>query len=127
MSYAPVQGFGGGAVESKITKTNGTFSLPNGITEQDMLEFVGNDDAIVVTLDGTNLLQTTTITVQEKIDGINYRIIQSKSYPADFSSVGVKIALDGKGRDQKITLQSSIAEGSAKNVPHSRVEVLRST
>ena len=108
-----------------ITTANGTFVLANNTTEQDVLEFVTNNEEIEVTLDVSLLTQNVTVRVFGKTDGTTYRLVQSAVHPTDFDGDNIVLALDGKGRDQKITLQSSVAEGATRNIPHARVEVLR--
>lgn len=108
-----------------ITTANGTFVLANNTDEQDVLEFTTNDEEIEITLDNVLLTQTTTIRVYGKTDGTTYRLIQSQIFPADFDGDNVVIALNGKGRDQKITYQSGTAEGATRDIPHARVEELR--
>lgn len=73
------------------------------------------------------LVQVATVRVKEKTDGITYETVESGEFPADFDGNLVVSALNGKGRDMKVTLQSGIAEGAARNIPHARVEELRST
>lgn len=124
----PPQGAGGGAVgptEQKITKATGTFVLADNTNEQDVLEFVTNNEQIEVTLDVSLLTQNVTVRVFGKTDGITYRLVQSAVHPTDFDGDNIVLALNGKGRDQKITLQSSVAEGATRNIPHARVEELR--
>lgn len=128
MGYTPVQGVGGqggGAVSIRIITANGTFALPNGVTEVDILEFLGTDDKITVSMDFSNLVNKIKIRIKEKVDGINYRLTQSAIFPDDFDGDQGNLTIDGKGRDTKITLQSLTAEGSVKNIPHARVEELR--
>lgn len=113
------------AKQIDITTANGTFTLPDGTTEQDVLEFLANDEQIEVTLDATLLAQITTVRVFNKTDGITYRLLQSSVYPADFDGNSITLILNGKGRDQKITLQSGSDEGETRAIPHARVEELR--
>lgn len=122
----PPQGAGGGGVSKQdITTANGTYSHPSGTSEQDVLEFLDNDENIEVTFDMTLLTQDTTVRVKNKTDGITYRLVKSAIYPTNFDGANVVITLNGKARDMKITFQSAIAEGAIRAIPHSRVEVLR--
>lgn len=114
------------AAKSKlITKATGTFSLPNAITKATLLELLLNDDSVTISLDCSNLTQITIIGVEEEVDGATYRVLDTKEYPTDFDGEAVKITLTGKGRDQKITLQSTVLEGAARDVPHARVEEIK--
>lgn len=115
------------AKQKKITKTTGTFTAANSVAKQTILEITTNDELVTVSLDCVNLTQITTIGVEEKIDGTNYQIIQTVTFPTDFTGEGVVISLDGKGRDQKITMTSTILEGATRDVYHARVEELRTT
>lgn len=94
------------------------FSHPNTTVETDLVEHLNLEELIDHHLDFSNLAQITTIRVFEKIDGSNYRQISQKVFPTDYEigTLGVVIILDGSGQDMKITLESSIAEGSAKNI-----------
>lgn len=116
------------AKTKKVTKTTGTFAHANNTNEQDVLEFTTLDELVTVSLDMTNLAQTTTVRVYDKVDGTNYKKIIQNAYPTDYTNLSVvELKLDGKGRDMKITFQSGTGEGSSKNVPHARIEELRST
>lgn len=79
-----------------------------------------------VAVDVTNLsaVNSTTFTIFRKVDFINYKLDKITVYPDDFDSEikGIPFTLDGVGGDMKITIQSSIAEGSVKNLDFSYSE-----
>ena len=112
--------------QKKISATNGTYSHPTGVTEQDAIVLDGIDEELEIVFDCVNLLQITTIRIYEKTDGTNYKLNESAAYPADFADNNVVVKINGKGRDAKITFQSAVAEGSSKDVPWARVDELRS-
>lgn len=103
------------------------FTHPNTTVETNLVEHLNLEELIDHHFDFSNLLQITTLRVFEKIDGSNYRQISEKVFPTDYETgtQGVVIILDGSGQDMKITLQSSIAEGSAKNIPGSVRDEIR--
>lgn len=107
------------AGEIKTVLRDVLFSHPNTTVETILVEHIDITEIDYHHFDLSNLTQITTIRAFEKTDGINYRLLAQKEYPTDFDS-GVEtvvIILNGAGHDMKITLQSSIAEGSAKNIP----------
>ena len=122
---APIQGSGSGSTQKIIDKTTGTYSHANVTTEEDVLEFIGLDELMEITFDMTTLTQNTTVRLKEKTDGTTYRIIESAIYPTEFDGNNVVIALNGKGRDMKVTFQSAVLEGAVRAIPHARVEELR--
>ena len=113
------------AKQKAIIISSGTFIHADLTTEQDVLEFLLNDELIEVKLDLGLLTQTTTVRVREKTDGTTYEIVQSAAFPADFDGDIVILTLNGAGQDMKITLQSAVLEGATRNIPHSRIEELR--
>ena len=110
-----------------IVIVEGTHSHGNNTNEQDVIEIIANVKNVEVSLDMINLVQNTTIRVYEKVDGSTYRSMSQKVFPTDFPTNAkvVVINLNGKEIDQKITFQSGTVEGSTKNVPHARVEEIR--
>jgi len=95
-----------------------TFSHPNTTAETTLVEHLSTTEIDDHHFDFSNLLQQTTIRVFEKADGVTYRLLSTRIFPDDYDT-DVKIAkiiLDGAGQDMKITLQSTLAEGSAKEI-----------
>jgi len=102
------------------TPTTGTFSLVNNILEQDCLIFAVANQIVDIELDMSNLVQTNTVREYVQVDGANYRQVSAKVFPTDFDA-GTKCAslsFTQKNSLYKVTLQASIIEGSAKNVPY---------
>ena len=104
-----------------------SFSHPNTVVETDLVEHLLLTEKINHHFDFSNLLQQTTIRVFEKIDGITYRLLSEKVFPIDYETGtdAVIIILDGAGKDMKITLESNIAEGSAKDIEASVRDTIR--
>jgi len=104
--------------------TPGTYSHPNSVAEQDALIFAAAQQEISLRLDFVNLVQNTTIREYEQVDGANYQQISAKVWPTDFDTgtKGIDIHFVQANADYKITLQSAVAEGGAKNIPY-RYEV----
>ncbi|MCZ6583047.1 MAG: hypothetical protein O6761_07760 [Thaumarchaeota archaeon] len=103
-------------------------SHPNTTVETDLLEHLLLTEKITHNISFKNLAQQTTIRVLEKIDGTLYENIDSGGaiFPDDFGdATGVTIVLDGAGADMKITLESAIAEGSAKEIKLTARDELR--
>jgi len=108
-----------------ITKGDDDHTHADNTNLQTIKEFTANNDDIELVLDGTTWAQSTTITVQEKTDGTNYRIVSSAVFPTDFDGPNVIVRFNGKGLDQKVTAQSGTGEGAARNIPFNWVEVNR--
>lgn len=118
--------YGVQVVQSDIDTTSGTYSHSDNTTEQDAFVYTLLKDNIEVTLDMTNLTQRTTVRVYEKIDGTNYRLVDSGIYPDDFDvNKGILVEFNGKNIDCKITLQSIVTEGASRNISWARSNVIR--
>lgn len=113
------------ASRSVITKATGSFNKVDDLLKQTIIEVLANDDIVTISLDGVNLTQKSTFTIEEKIDAATYEIIQSATFPKDFDGNGISLTMDGKGQDQKITIQSQVLEGAVRAIPFSRVDVVR--
>lgn len=93
---------------------------PDNTNEHVVEEFLDFRGITVVNMDLSNIVEADLmITIQEKVDGINYRIKSFKLYPADFDTdvKTVVITMEGSGNDLKLTVQSTTAEGADRNVP----------
>ena len=99
-----------------------TIVHPAGVGEQDSLEISPAEliEHAIVLLDMNALTQNITIRNYIKIDGTNYRLISSAVFPTDFptNAKGVPIDLYPMSVDWKITLQSAVTEGVARDVPY---------
>lgn len=100
--------------------TSSTYSHPNGVAEQDALIFAVTQQEINLRLDFSLLTQNTTIREYEQIDGANYRQISAKVWPTDFDvgTIAIDISFVQANALYKITLQSAVAEGGARNIPY---------
>lgn len=108
-----------------ITLATGTFNKVDDLLEQDLLEILANQDEVTVSLDGVNLTQKTKFRIKEKVDGTTYELVQEANFPKDFDGNAISLSFDGKGQDQKITVQSIVLEGAVRAIPFSRVDVVR--
>jgi len=97
-----------------------SFTHGPGTDEQDLVEHLSITESDDHHFDFSNLSQvnSTTIRVFEKVDGITYRLLGIRIFPDDYDAgiQIVQIILNGAGQDMKITLQSSVDEGSAKTI-----------
>ena len=107
-----------GAVDSVIR--NVLFTHGPGTDEQDLVEHIGITEIDYHQFDLSNLSQVneTIMRAYEKTDGITYRLLSTRTFPTDYDP-GVQtvvIILNGGGQDMKITFQSTVDEGSAKDI-----------
>lgn len=102
------------------TVTTGTFSLVNNVNEQDCLVFGAATQLINLELDMNNLTQINTVREHVQTNGANYRQISAKAFPTvfDAGTKSVIISFVQKNALYKITLQASVAEGAARDVPY---------
>lgn len=100
--------------------TTGTFSLVNNVNEQDALVIAAGTRLVDIELDMINLTQTNTVREYVQVDGATYRQISAKVFPTDFdtNTKAVIISFVQKNSLYKITLQASVLEGVARNVPY---------
>ena len=108
-----------GDMKNALTQVSSvTHEHINNTTEHVVQEFLDFRGITVINMDLTNIANTLIITVQEMIDGTNYRIKSSKSFPADFEAdvETVVVTMEGSGNDLKLTIRSPGAEGSDKDV-----------
>lgn len=107
---------------SVMATSNATFAHQNNTNEQDVIEIVNGVLPEKVDLDCNALTQVTTFRFYEKVDGANYRLYNAVVYPTDVPT-NVKVVpfeWSPKGRDVKITAQSSVVEGAIRNIPYAR-------
>lgn len=102
-----------------IGPMKGTFSHPNSVNEETLLEIAGVDvgTEIMLMLDLNAMTKSTEIRVYEKIDGVNYRSIDPKkvwSPTADEKAVRFNAHVSSAF---KITVKTPVAEGAARNIP----------
>ena len=115
-----VQLGGGGGIS--VATDNGTHSHTNGTTEQDVIEETANEDFVYVSFDMTELTQNMIVRVYEKVNGTDYEIQVEQTFPTNWPAnvESIEYELAGKGRDQKITMESVVAEGAARDVHWAR-------
>lgn len=97
---------------------NVTFSHPDSILEEVLVEHLNLTQLIDHHFDFSNLTQQTTIRIFEKADGVNYKLLSIRVFPDSYDA-GIEIVgiiLNGADQDMKITLQSTLAEGSAREI-----------
>ncbi len=102
---------------------SGTFSLVNNILEQDALVIAAGTQRVDIDLDMNNLTQINTVREYVPVDGVNYRQISAKAFPTVFVT-GTKcviISFVQKNTAYKITLQASVLEGVARDIPWRRI------
>src|SRR3990167_4159968 len=103
-----------------LSPTEATHSHYNGTTEQTLftMSSVNNNVVKGVYIDTTNLTVNTTFRVKYKIDGTNYRTLQTTYWTTSMDD-GVFIEGDLPiNHDFAVTAQSSSAEGASRNVPY---------
>lgn len=110
----------------KSEEVSGTISHPAGVAEQDSLEITPAEltEYSILLLDMNALAQNTTIRIYIKINGTDYRLIDSAIFPTDFptNAKGVPIELWQLSVKWKITLQSAVTEGVDRSIPYRYVK-----
>jgi len=107
-------------------EVTGVISHPSGLGEVDALEVSPSTltDYPLLIMDVNALTQNTTIRVYVKADGTNYRLLNSAIFPTDFPAnvKTVRIILSPLSVAWKVSLQSAVAEGVARNIPYRYVK-----
>jgi len=113
-----------GSVAERIERLEGavqegTYSLPSGTTEQDAVVITVSAKTKLqsIFLDLVNLTKGCTLRLYHKIDGTNYREIDSLDWDTGMRD-GVEILACMVDHDVKVTIQSNEAEGSARDIPY---------
>ena len=103
-------------------QTSATYSHPSGTLEQDAVVVTPGELGKYerLTLDMNALTQTTTVRTYVQVDGVNYRLVDTAQFPTDFPTNTKAVVTDlmPGSRTMKVTLQSAVAEGVARNVPY---------
>jgi hypothetical protein len=101
------------------TPSTGTFSLVNNVNEQDARVVAAATQLVDIELDMVNTTQLNTVRIYSQVDGANYRQIQARVFPTDFdtSTKMVTISHPQKNALFKVTLQASVLEGVARDIP----------
>lgn len=106
----------------KNEEVSGTIIHAAGVSEDDALEITPTEltEYSILLPDMNALAQNTTIRIYIKIDGTNYRLIDTAIFPTDFptNAKGVPIELWQLSVMWKITLQSAVTEGVSRNIPY---------
>lgn len=101
---------------------SGTITHPAGTGQEDSLEVTPSEltDYAIALLDVRALTQNTTIRTYIKINATDYCLINSAVFPTEFptNAKGVPIELYPMSVDWKITLQSAVTEGVARDVSY---------
>ena len=114
MSYLPTFQF---------QKTTDTYSHPNGTTEQDLVVIDVTDEifnAGALALDLSNLTEAATFRFYLRIDGTNHRQVDGMEIiwgPANEDGLVFNLSLIAH-QDFRVTIQSGIAEGAARDIPY---------
>jgi len=102
------------------SEPSGTYNHPNDALEHDVVEIVPAELAQYRTmlLDLSELTQDTTIRTYAQVDGLTYELLDSAVFPADFpaGTTVVSLRLSEFSINMKVTLQSTIAEGAARDI-----------
>ncbi len=107
-------------IKEERTQVNSDAHLHiNNTNEHVVQEFMDLRGIVIISADLSLITKDLQVKVQERTDGVNYRIKTFKTFPTDFRSGQKTITpvLEGTGNDIKLTFQSPVAEGSDKNVP----------
>lgn len=111
-----------GAVVTRSEDDSDTFTYLDAGGEQDIVEISTSTRIIIygIFLDLVNITQNGTIKVYHKIDGTNYREIDSTTFTVATDSDGVFINLVmGITYDLKLTYTELADEGSDRDIPYS--------
>ena len=102
-----------------VSVAGSPYSQPNNLIENDAIIVAAATQLVDIELDMVNLAQANTVREYVQVDGVNYRQVSAKVFPTDFDTgtKAVTLSYAQKGQLYKVTMQSSVAEGAAKNVP----------
>lgn len=104
------------------SEIDGTYEHANGVAEEDAVLIAPTEITRYNTLmlDLSNITKITTIRTYVQVDGSNYRLFDTAVFPTDFdaNTVAVPIGFPASSKDMKVTMQSSVAEGAARDVPY---------
>lgn len=94
------------------------FSHLNNTDEQDLVVHTTQTELITHHFDFSGFTEDVIIRVKEKIDGITFRQLSTRTFPTDFEAGtdAVIIILDGAGQDMKITLETPVTEGASVDI-----------
>lgn len=110
--------------ENSSGDSSGTFSYLDAGGEQDVVEITNSTRKILhgIWLDLVNMTQDGTIKIYYKVDGTNYREIESYPFVVATDADGIYLNLNmGITEDFKVTYTESADEGAARDLPYSIV------
>lgn len=111
-------------IQTASGDSTGTFSYLDAGAEQDVVEITGTTRKIIhgVSLDLTTMTQNGTIKLYLKIDGTNYREVDSFDFVVATDSDGYYISINmGITNDFKITYTEGADEAADRAIPYSVV------
>jgi hypothetical protein len=106
-------------LKANVSVVGSPYSQPNNIVENDAIVVAAATQLVDIEIDMVNLTQANVIREYVQVDGANYRLLSSMIFPTDFeaNTKAINITFPQKGQLYKITMQSMVLEGGAKNVP----------
>lgn len=111
---------GNGIIPRQLVKANFAGTYHAGIAEEDMLEYTNTRSEAILIFGELDLINITaakviTVRVYAKIDNVNYRMVDSKTYT---------VGTDSHPRFEwycsqavKVTMQIDITEGANRSIP----------
>lgn len=102
-----------------VSTAGSPYSQPNDLNEHDVIVMTAATQLVDIELDMSNLAQANTVREYVQVDAANYRELSAKIFPTGFDpgAKAVSFSYPQKNVLYKITMQSSVLEGGAKNVP----------
>lgn len=96
-----------------------TLTHPNTLTETPLITFTSLKSKVFLVIDMSNLVNPTIIRVFSKVIGATYKQTSRALFPTDYETgtEAISVELNGFGTDVQVTLESTILEGSIKNIP----------
>lgn len=98
-----------------------TYSHPNSTAEQDLIAFTITTPTVIyeLTLDFSNLTQNTVIRVYKKI-GVDWKLLLGRTLNWETTmDDAIPLGTISSITDTKITIQSAVLEGTARNIAYS--------
>jgi len=105
--------------QSYYLKTTSTYTLPNDVAENTVYEWVNTENINIASiwLDLVNITQDGTIKLYHKIDGTNYREVDSIPFTVASDSDGFLYGQNfAINSSFKLTYTASVAEGATRDL-----------
>ena len=101
--------------------TTGTYSHANNVAEQTIITATAPSSGESITMDGmtldmTNCTQTKTVRLYIAVDAVNYRLVEAITWLTTDDD-GLRLAAFSTARSWRVTIQSAVLEGVARNIP----------